>query len=229
MKVINKVCQIMAILFGAAALFLFFTNFAQIVATTGTYALSGATLAFGGKLTAAGVDMAKSTDLLFCFLMAVLAVACGGFTFKSKGARFASPAFALVAAIYMLVVTLSAPTLFIDTRPLIVAAATNVTYCISVVLATVALFVCFAFGTAHLLIDDYIIASKSKDKLTIPKKVVRFIRDYKSETKKIVWPGIKDVLKNTLIVLIMCLFVGAFVWLLDLGLGELLRLALTKS
>ena len=222
MKVINKICQISAILFGAAALFLFFTNFATIVSKTGTFTLSGATLAFGGKLSAAGVDMAKSSDLLFCFLLTVLATVCGGFTFKFKGARYAAPAFALVAAIYMLVVTLSAPVLYIDTRPLAVASASNVTYLISVALVTVALFVCVAFGIAHLLLDDYILVSRSKDKLTIPKRVVRFVRDYKSETKKIVWPGFKEVLKNTVIVLIICLVVGVFIWAIDFGLGELL-------
>ncbi len=223
MKVINKICQIMAILFGVTALVLFFTNFATIKSATGTYDIAGSILAFGGKLTAAGVKMAKSSDLLFCFLVTLLAVACGGFTFKSKGARYFGPAFALVGAIYMLVVTLSAPSLFIDTRPLDVAAATDVTYCISVTLATVALFVCFLFGAAYLLIDDYIIASATKDKLTLPKKIVRFLRDYKSETKKIVWPGIKDVVKNTIIVLIMCAFVGLFIWLVDYGLGSLLQ------
>ena len=223
MKVINKICQIMAILFGITALVLFFTNFATIVSATGTYNIAGSILAFGGKLTAAGVKMAKSSDLLFCLLSTLLAVVLAGFTFKSKGARYFSPAFALVAAIYMLVVTLSAPSLFVDTRPLEVAAATDVTYCISVTLATVALFACFGFGTVHLLIDDYIIATASKDKLTIPKKVVRFIRDYKSETKKIVWPGFRDVIKNTVIVLIMCAFVGVFIWLVDYGLGSLLQ------
>ncbi len=226
MKIINKICQVMAILFGIITLFLFFTKFATIVSASGTYNIAGTILAFGGKLTAAGVKMAKSSDLLFCFLVTILAVACGGFTFKSKGARYFAPAFALTGAIYMLVVTLSAPSMYIDARPLEVAAATDVTYCISVTLATVALFVCFCFGTAHLLIDDYIIASASKDKLTLPKKIVRFLRDYKSETKKIVWPGIKEVIKNTIIVLIMCAFIGAFIWLVDFGLGSLLEFLL---
>lgn len=226
MKVINKICQIMAILFGVAALFLFFTNFATIVTTSGTYSVAGSVLAFGGKLTSAGVKMAKSSDLLSCFLVTVIAIACGAFTFKSKGARYFSPAFALVGAIYMLVVTLSAPASYIDVRPLEVALPTDVTYGISVMLVTIALFVSFCFGAAHLFIDDYIIVSASKDKLTIPKKVIRFLRDYKSETKKIVWPGFREVVKNTGIVLIMCAFVGVFVWLIDLVLGRLLTFLL---
>ncbi len=223
MKVINKACQILAVVFGVAALFLFFTNFATITTATGTYSAAGSILAFGGKFNAAGVTMAKSSKILFCFLLSVIAVACGGFTFKSKGARYFSPAFALGAAIYMLVITLSNAAKFVDVRPL---EATAVSYTVSVLLATIALFVCFCFGTAHLLIDDYIIASSSKDKLTLPKKIVRFLRDYKSETKKIVWPGIRDVVKNTGIVLIMCLFVGIFIWLVDWGLGSLLTFLL---
>ena len=224
MKVINKVCQILAILFGVAALFLFFTSFATITTATGTYTVAGSILAFGGKFTAAGVTMAKSSKILFCFLLALIAVACGGFTFKSKGARYFAPAFALGSAIFMLVITLSDPAAYIDVRPL---EATAVEYTLSVLLATIALFVCCGFGAAHLFIDDYIIASASKDKLTIMKKVVRFLRDYKSETKKIVWPGFREVMKNTAIVLIMCAIVGAFIWIIDWGLGQLLEFLLS--
>ena len=82
-------------------------------------------------------------------------------------------------------------------------------------------------AVAYLLLDDYleVLASKG-EKLTIPKRIVRFFRDYKSEVKKIVWPGIKDVMKNTVIVLVMCLLVGALIWIVDFGLGELLSLIL---
>ncbi|MBO4433782.1 MAG: preprotein translocase subunit SecE [Clostridia bacterium] len=75
--------------------------------------------------------------------------------------------------------------------------------------------------------DDYLEAKASKGaKKTIFARVIAFFKDYKSEVKKIVWPGIKDVLKNTLIVLVMCLVVGAFIWLLDFGLGKLLEVIL---
>ena len=50
----------------------------------------------------------------------------------------------------------------------------------------------------------------------------------RSEVYPGVWPGIKDVLKNTLIVLVMCLLVGALIWLVDFGLGQLLGLILGK-
>ena len=82
-------------------------------------------------------------------------------------------------------------------------------------------------AAAYLLIDDYIEVTQSKGaKRTILKRIIGFFKDYKSEIKKIVWPGFKDVAKNTGIVLAMCLIVGAFIWLLDLGLGKLIELIL---
>ena len=80
---------------------------------------------------------------------------------------------------------------------------------------------------AYLLIDDYIEVKESNGaKQTIIKRIIRFFRDYKSEIKKIVWPGWKDVAKNTVIVLIMCLIIGALIWIIDFGLGKLLELIL---
>ncbi|HBJ11102.1 MAG TPA: preprotein translocase subunit SecE [Ruminococcaceae bacterium] len=96
-----------------------------------------------------------------------------------------------------------------------------------VLITAIALFVFTACAVAYLLIDDYIeVKESSGSKLTILKRIARFFRDYKSEVKKIVWPGWKDVLKNTLIVLIMCVLVGVFIWLVDFGLGRLLELIL---
>ena len=61
-------------------------------------------------------------------------------------------------------------------------------------------------------------------KLTIPKRIVKFLKDYKSEFKKIVWPNFRTVMKNTLIVFLMCAAVGLFIWLIDFGLDALLKL-----
>lgn len=51
------------------------------------------------------------------------------------------------------------------------------------------------------------------------KNIVKFFREYKSEFKKIVWPTPKQILNNTIVTLVLCLVVGVFIWLLDLGLG----------
>jgi preprotein translocase subunit SecE len=127
----------------------------------------------------------------------------------------------------MLVILLSGPFKFVDVRPLAYADITSMTYTPFVLLAVIALALFTIAGVAYLLIDDYIEVLESKGaKLTIPKRVIRFLKDYKSEYKKIVWPGIKDVIKNTVIVLIMCLLIGALIWIVDFGLGQLLNLIL---
>ena len=54
----------------------------------------------------------------------------------------------------------------------------------------------------------------------------KFVKGLISEIKKIVWPTRKQVVNNTLITLFMCLLIGAFIWLFDLGLGLLLGLVL---
>lgn len=225
MKTVNRICQILAIVFGLGSLVLLFTDFATIVSGGSSVSLIGAQLAFGSKIKFAGseVDMARSADLLFCFWLNVIAVVLSALSFKSRKLRYAAPAFALGNGIYMLVIALSNAWKFVDTRPL--ADVTSVKYSPMVLLLAIALFVCAAFGIAYLLIDDYIEAKASKG-LTIPKRFARFLRDYKSEIKKIVWPGFKDVLKNTGVVLLMCAVVGVFVWLVDFGLGKLLTLIL---
>ncbi|MBQ9977044.1 MAG: preprotein translocase subunit SecE [Clostridia bacterium] len=121
----------------------------------------------------------------------------------------------------MLVIALSNPWFFVDTRPLV--NPTILTYTSFVLITALVLIVGFVLSVAHLLIDDYLLCA-GKDKLTIPKRIVRFVRDYKSEVKKIVWPGLNEVVKNTIIVLIICAIIGAFVWLLDFGLGQLVQL-----
>jgi preprotein translocase subunit SecE len=66
------------------------------------------------------------------------------------------------------------------------------------------------------------LASKGEKK-TICQRIGLFFRDNKSEVKKIVWPSLRDVIKNTIIVLIMCLIVGALIWAVDFGLGRLIE------
>lgn len=222
MKVINKLCQILTIALGAAALILFFTPFATITASGAEHTFVGTQLAFGAKVEGLSENLAKSADIWFCFFLTLAGVLFSALTFKFKGMRYAAPVVLIVDAVYMLVIAVSNPWLFVDTRPLV--NPTIVTYSGFVLITAIVLFVGFALSLAHLLIDDYILVSQSKDKLTIPQRIVRFVRDYKSEVKKIVWPGLNEVVKNTIVVLIICAIFGAFVWLLDFGLGQLVQL-----
>lgn len=227
MKTVNRICQILAIVFGVASLVLFFTRFATVISGGNEVNLVGAQLGFGGKITVAGTEykLAKSSDILFCFILTVLSTAFGIISFKSKKLRYAAPFVGIIDAVYMLVIALSNPYAFVDKRPL--PDVTGITYSPFVLITAILLFAFTAAAVAYLLIDDYLeVKASNGSKLTIPKRIVRFFRDYKSEIKKIVWPGWKDVAKNTIIVLIMCLIIGALIWLIDFGLGRLLELIL---
>ena len=225
MKAVNRICQILAVLFSLCALVLFFTKFATITSDAGSEALAGTVLGFGSKIEFAGVeyDLAKSADILFCFLLSAVGFVMSVFSFKSKSLRYTAPVVGLISGIYMLVVAVSDPWKFIDKRP--IANVTDIAYESAVLYAAIALLLFAVAAAAYLFIDDYIeVKASTGAKRTIMQRVIGFLRDYKSEAKKIVWPGIKMVLKNTLIVIIMCLLVGALIWLLDFGLAKLLEL-----
>ena len=214
--------------FGLASLVLFFTRFATIVTNGNTVHMVGAQLAFGSKIDVAGTtyDMAKSAHILFCFWLTVAGFLASIFSFKSKNLRYAAPGIGIVTSIYMLVIALGNPMeKFVDERPL--KGVTSIEYAPFVWILVAVLFAFTIISAAYLLIDDYLeVLASNGQKLTIGKRIIRFFKDYKSETKKIVWPGYKDVIKNTVIVLIMCLLVGILIWVVDFGLGKLINLIL---
>ena len=225
MKAVNKISQILAIVFSAAAVIFFFLPFANVTAVNGEQQFIGAQLCFGTEIEGYG-KLAQSSQILFCFILSVVSVLFAGLTFKFKKIRYWAPAVALTAAIYMLVITLSRPGMFVDIRPLLITGPT--TYTIFVLLTTLALFAGAIFGACHLFVDDLIMVREGKAKKTILRRVLITLRDYKSELKKIVWPGLNDVVKNTLIVIIMCAIIGAFIWLVDRGLITLLEVFTKK-
>ena len=51
------------------------------------------------------------------------------------------------------------------------------------------------------------------------KSIGRFFKDLRGETKKIVWPGRKMVIKSTGVVLAVILVIGAGIWLIDYALA----------
>jgi len=226
MKTLNKICWILSIVFGVGSLVLFFTDFAVLTVGKESVKAVAAELAFGSELEVGGkaVDIAKSANILFCFIITAIAAVLSIIGFKSKKIRYATPAVSGFAGIYMLVVALSGPHAFVDHRPLNL---TKLEYTPFVWILAGALIVSALISLAYLLIDDRIEVMASKgEKLSIPKRIVRFFRDYKSEIKKIVWPGWKDVAKNTLIVIAICVIIGLFVWVVDFGLAKAIELIL---
>ena len=120
MKTVNKILQILTMVFGLASLVLFFFDFATIILGDVKAPFVATELAFGSKVDVAGTtyDMAKSADILLCFLLTAISFVMSIFSFKSKGLRYAVPGFGIVTAVYMFVIWLSSPYKFVDTRPL---------------------------------------------------------------------------------------------------------------
>ncbi len=221
MKAVNKISQILTVLFSAAAVILFFMPFATVAFGGKDYTFIGAQFAFGTGIEGFATSLAKSGQVLFCFILSLFAVLFSGLTFKFKKMRYWAPGAALVTAIFMLVRALRGAGHFIDHRPLEPA---SISYEIFVWLVIGSLFAATVFGILHLLIDDRIMVNEGKAKRTVLQRIVHALRDYKSEIKKIVWPGPHDVVKNTLVVIAVCVIVGLFIWATDFGLSWIIRL-----
>ena len=61
------------------------------------------------------------------------------------------------------------------------------------------------------------------------KKAGKFFKDCKGEIKKIVWPGKKQVINNTIVVIVMVLIAAVVLWGLDSLLGLLVQLLLKNA
>jgi preprotein translocase subunit SecE len=54
-------------------------------------------------------------------------------------------------------------------------------------------------------------------------KIIAFFTDVVKEMNKVTWPKKDDLRDSTVIVLVVCLIVSAFVYLVDTVIGEVLR------
>lgn len=57
--------------------------------------------------------------------------------------------------------------------------------------------------------------------------IKKFFRDLKGELKKIIWPNRQTIVRNTIATLVMCVVIGLFVSLFDLGLSAFIKLLLS--
>lgn len=55
------------------------------------------------------------------------------------------------------------------------------------------------------------------------KAIKKFFKDFKGTCKKVIWPDRKTVLKNTLIVFVTVIIVGAGIWLADFAFTQGIR------
>ena len=75
-------------------------------------------------------------------------------------------------------------------------------------------------------------APEKKQKEKKPNKqngVSKYFRDLKGEFKKIVWPSKKQIINNTIVVIVAIVVCGVFIWAMDLGLSALMKLFLGNA
>lgn len=68
-----------------------------------------------------------------------------------------------------------------------------------------------------------------KKKNGIFKRIGGYFKSLRSETKKIVWPTKRDVVRDTLVVLVTIAIVGLFIVVLDYAFSTLLGLFLSNA
>ncbi len=58
--------------------------------------------------------------------------------------------------------------------------------------------------------------------------IVKFFKEVRVELKKVVWPSRKQLINNTLTVLLSCLIIGGIIWISDFGLAKIVEIIYTK-
>ncbi len=232
-KVLPTLFKALVCVFSVAVLTLFFFDFVKVGAD---YSLTGFQSAFGSTQSVAGKDVTtyKSAWYFFAFLLSALTLVFAATNFKVKGAKYASFGFSIAAFVNMCAIYFANPvTMYFDKRTSVattneLAAATEgISTQLPFLLALIGAGVVMVLATVSMLVSDYAEVMESNGtKITIPRRIKRFFKDYKREIKNISWPSRKTVLKNFVVVLVMCALVGAYICLLDLGLAGILDLVL---
>ena len=70
---------------------------------------------------------------------------------------------------------------------------------------------------------------EKKSKPSIFAKISRWLRELKSELKKVQWPTTKQTANNTVIVMACVAVVGAFIWVFDFAAGGLVKVLITLA
>jgi preprotein translocase subunit SecE len=64
------------------------------------------------------------------------------------------------------------------------------------------------------------------EKIALPQQVTRFFKEIRAELKKVTWTGRKEVMSGTIAVLVLSGIISLFLWVIDFGLSQAVRLVL---
>ena len=69
------------------------------------------------------------------------------------------------------------------------------------------------------------VALQGRGRLT---KLTRFLREVRSELKKVTWPNKKELTANTIVVLVSVFFAATMIWFIDTAFAHILKVFIAK-
>ena len=232
MKAVSLASRVLAAALGVLVFVLMFFGIVHIASQQGTFELSAAQLAFGstlsvdasGEALASKVDLSKSAWFFFTLVTSLIgAISAVAAFFKGNKAAVSSLIFGGITGLMMVLFITHTPGTYVDHRPLTGMSEFWYNNTFIVLLCVSLAFV--AVTIASILLVDYVAVLESNGaKKVLWKRLKAWLLEYKSELRKITWPTFPTVVRNTVIVLILCAVVGAFIWVEDYGLSNLLKL-----
>ncbi len=193
--------------------------------------LSGFQVAFGTTLefSKSSAELYKSSYYILAFILTALTLVFSLVSYKKPGAKYASFGFSIATFINVCVLYFANPvTQYFDNRYTLKGIkkipVKNISLENTFLVVFIVVCVLLVLATVSMLVSDYVeVKASNGAKVTIPRRIKRFFKDYKREIKNISWPTRSTVVKNFIVVIVMCVIVGAYIWLLDWGLGSLLK------
>ncbi|HOO45634.1 MAG TPA: preprotein translocase subunit SecE [Deltaproteobacteria bacterium] len=58
-------------------------------------------------------------------------------------------------------------------------------------------------------------------------KIQRFLKEVRAEMNKVTWTGRKEIVSGTVAVLVLSGIISMFLWVIDFGLSQVIRLVLS--
>jgi preprotein translocase subunit SecE len=58
-------------------------------------------------------------------------------------------------------------------------------------------------------------------------KIKRFFKEVRAELNKVTWTGRKEIVSGTIAVLVLSGIISMFLWVIDFGLSQIIRLVLS--
>ncbi|HOO39503.1 MAG TPA: preprotein translocase subunit SecE [Deltaproteobacteria bacterium] len=58
-------------------------------------------------------------------------------------------------------------------------------------------------------------------------KIKRFLKEVRAELGKVTWTGRKEIMSGTIAVLVLSGIISMFLWVIDFGLSQVIRLVLS--